>query len=90
MFHNTVIIILCKVIWKNINLFVNILGSKYAIVASKFQKCDFEIYLSDYEIAIGNSKGKSLEDYFKGRVDKAYVTKKSKNNKKGQKVLYIF
>lgn len=78
-----------KEVWNNINQSINVLGSKYAIVASKLQKCDFEINLNDYEIAIGNSLGKSLGDYLKGRVDKACAIKKTQGNKKEQKIKIV-
>lgn len=78
-----------KIEWKNIDSAINVLGSKYAIVASKLQKCDFEIDLSDYEIAIGNSKGKKLGDYFKGRIDKACAIKTFKKDNKIQKVKIV-
>lgn len=75
--------------YKEINKAINVLGSKYAIVANKLQKCDFEINLYDYEIAIGNSKGKPLGDYLKGRVDKACAIRTSKATKKVQKVKIV-
>lgn len=68
-----------KETWNDINLSINVLGSKYAIIANKLQKCDLEINLNDYEIAIGNSLEKNLGDYLKGRVDKACAIKTTKN-----------
>lgn len=67
-------------IWKNIDPNINVYGSKYALVIKNLQKCDFEIDLNDYEIAIGNSKEKNLADYLNGRVDKACATKRKSNN----------
>lgn len=66
--------------WKNIDTNVNVYGSKYALVIKNLQKCDFEIDLSNYEIAIGNSKGKNLADYLNGRVDKACAIKRKYSN----------
>ena len=67
-------------IWESIDPNNNVYGSKYALVIKKLQKCDFEIDLNDYEIAIGNSKEKNLVDYLNGRVDKACATKRKSNN----------
>lgn len=78
-----------KKIWNNIDLSINVLGSKYAIVAKKLQKCDLEINLNDYEIAIGNSIGKNLGDYLKGRVDKACAVKSTKKANKNQKIKIV-
>ena len=66
-------------IWKNMDSNINVYGSKYALVIKNLQKCDFEIDLGNYEIAIGNSKGKNLADYLNGRVDKACAIERKNN-----------
>lgn len=78
-----------KETWNDINLSINVLGSKYAIVANKLQKCDLEINLNDYEIGVGNSLGKNLGDYLKGRVDKACAIKTSKKISDVQKIKIV-
>lgn len=78
-----------KKIWNDIYLPINVLGSKYAIVANKLQKCDLEINLNNYEIAIENSQGKNLGDYLKGRVDKACAIKTTKKSNKEQKIKIV-
>lgn len=50
---------------------IHVLGSKYALVFDQLRRCDMDINLCDYEIGIGNSKGKKLNEYLNGRVDKA-------------------
>lgn len=66
--------------WESIDTNVNVYGSKYALVIKNLQKCDFDINLSDYEIAIGKSKGKNLTNYLNGRVDKACASERKKCN----------
>lgn len=45
----------------------NIIIMKYGYHAN----VDFSVNLCNYEVGIGNSKGKSLKEYFCGRLDKA-------------------
>ena len=80
-----------KYTWSNFNSEVNVYGSKYALVIKNLQKCNFEIDLKDYEIAVGKSKGKNLSEYLQGRVDKACAIKniKDKNNSKKIKIVMI-
>ncbi len=80
-----------KCTWSNFNSKVNVYGSKYALIIKNLQKCNFEINLKDYEIAIGKSKGKNLSEYLQGRVDKACAIKniKDKNNSKKIKIVMI-
>ena len=69
-----------KVNWQPISSTVNVLGSKFAIVAKNLKQCDFELDLNNYEIAIGNSEEKNLALYLNGRVDKACARKIKKNS----------
>lgn len=57
--------------WQTIEDGIKVLGSKYAIVCKNLEKCNFQIDLSQYVIPVGNSQGKLLSEYVKGRVDKA-------------------
>lgn len=81
-----------KLTWQPIEPGINVYGSRYALVIHNLQECDFEIDLYDYEIAIGDSKGKNLAEYLNGRVDKACAIKKentSSNNSKKIKIVMI-
>ena len=80
-----------KYTWLNFNSKINVYGSKYALIIKNLQKCNFEIDLKDYEIAIGKSKGKNLSEYLRGRVDKACAIKniKDKNYSKKVKIIMI-
>lgn len=60
-----------KIEWDSVPKGIKILGSKYAIICKNIIVCDFFIDLANYVIPIGNSKGKILSDYMRGRVDKA-------------------
>lgn len=71
-----------KVKCHKINPNINILGSKYALVAKYLEKCDFLLDLNSYEVAIGNSRGKNLSSYLTGRVDKACAIKRKKEENK--------
>lgn len=57
--------------WKKIPEEINVLGSKYAITCNSFNSCNFDLNLSSYKVAVGNSVNKSLAEYMRGRVDKA-------------------
>lgn len=76
-------------IWNNIDTKINVFGSKYALVINNLQKCDFYINLSEYEIAIGNSKGKNLAEYLNGRVDKACASKINNTNEEIRKIKIV-
>lgn len=60
-----------KTTWEPIPDGIKVIGSKYAIVCSSIRQCNFCIDLSKYTVPIGNSTGKRLSDYIRGRVDKA-------------------
>lgn len=60
-----------KCSWQNIPEEIKVIGSKYAIICEELVECSIQLDLSDYKIAVGNSKNKSLCGYFRGRVDKA-------------------
>lgn len=72
--------------WAPIPVGIKVTGSKYAIICSNLQKCDFEINLNDYEVAIGPSKGKNASDYIVYRIDKGCLFKKTKDNSHGRKI----
>lgn len=57
--------------WVAFDPAINVLGSKFALCIKDLQICDFELDLADYEVAVGASKGKPLNEYIRFRVDKA-------------------
>lgn len=57
--------------WVEFDPAINVLGSKFALCIKDLQICDFELDLADYEVAVGASKGKPLNEYIRFRVDKA-------------------
>jgi hypothetical protein len=66
------------VTWKPIPPGIRVTGSRYALVLDEIQPGDLEIVLDDYEIALGNSRGKNAADYLKGHIDKACLVRGSK------------
>lgn len=74
-----------KLQWNNIPPEIKVVGSKYALICRNLKECKLEMDLANYVIAVGQSKGKLLQEYLKGRVDKACArfeesTKKIKGN----------
>jgi len=57
--------------WEKVPKAINVLGSRYALCIRDLREADAKLSLSDTQVALGNSKGKSGTDYIKGRVDKA-------------------
>lgn len=60
-----------KINWEPIPNEIKVLGSKFAIVCSSIEQCDFNLDLSSYIVPVGNSRGRKLSQYIQGRVDKA-------------------
>lgn len=58
-------------IWNPLPYGVIVTSSRYAIVCRSLRRVDRELNLSEYEVAVGPSKGKPLSVYFRHRVDKA-------------------
>lgn len=56
-------------------------SSKYALVCKNLKEVDFDINLNDYEVGIGNNKGKSFEEYIGHRIDKGCAIKKKNSSK---------
>ena len=69
--------------WHKIPDGIEVAGSDKAIVCNRLVETDINIDLSSYEVAVGPSKGKSVENYFSGRVDKACATLKESPRKSG-------
>lgn len=68
-------------LWMTLPEGIKVVGSKYAVVCDDLVECDIQINLNDYAIAVGNSRQKPLNDYLKGRVDKACASLKTKDDK---------
>lgn len=62
--------------WNKMPDGIEVTGSDKAIVCDKLVETDINIDLGSYKVAIGPSKGRSVEEYFSGRVDKACATLK--------------
>lgn len=56
--------------WEPIPTGIEVTGSKYAIVLDEITPGQLDLNLSDFEVGIGPSCGKSAAQYVKGRVDK--------------------
>lgn len=57
--------------WTPIPNGIRVASSRFALVLAKLKRVNLEIDISQYKIAYGPSKGKSLGGYLRGRVDKA-------------------
>lgn len=45
-------------------------GSKFALICTSFESCDFELDLAHYQVPIGKSKGQLLSNYICGHTTK--------------------
>lgn len=45
-------------------------GSKFALICTSFESCDFELDLANYQVPIGKSKGQLLSNYICGHTTK--------------------
>lgn len=57
-------------IWKLIPDPLKVSSSKFALICSSFVQCDILLNLTQYEVPVGNSKGRRLSDYISGRITK--------------------
>lgn len=57
--------------WEPVPAEINVRGSRYALCIKSLERVDAELPLGATRVALGNSKGKSGQDYIRGRVDKA-------------------
>jgi len=62
--------------WEPIPDGINCTGSKYAVVIEELEPGDLDFNLSNFSVDIGPNRGKSAEEYIKGRVDKACLVGK--------------
>lgn len=63
------------VTWKPIPDGILVTGSRYALVLDEIRPGDLEIVLDEYQVALGNSRGKSAADYLQGHIDKACLVR---------------
>jgi hypothetical protein len=66
------------VTWKPIPDGIRVTGSRYALVLDEIRPGDLEITLEEYEIALGNSRGKNAANYLRGHIDKACLVRGSR------------
>ena len=57
--------------WYPVPRGINVLGSRYALCIGSLYHADWDLALDQTQVVIGKSKGRSGEEYIKGRVDKA-------------------
>lgn len=58
---------------------MDVYGSPKAIVCADFVECNMPLSLDDYEVSLGNSKGRRLSSYISGRVDKGCASRVKTN-----------
>lgn len=68
---------------------INVYGSKYALCFKDIQKCNFELDLNAYEIAVGASRGKILGEYIKARVDKGCADRVTAQKRQEKRIVHI-
>jgi hypothetical protein len=57
--------------WQLLPIGIHVIASRYALVMTNLRRCDAEIDLMSYSIAIGPKRGRPLGAYVRYRVDKA-------------------
>jgi hypothetical protein len=57
--------------WQEVPAPINVLGSRFALCITNLREEAGALRVGNTRVAIGNSKGKSGEEYIRGRVDKA-------------------
>lgn len=62
--------------WKPIPNDINVTGSRYALILDEIKAGDLDFYPNQYEVGVGPSRGKSAQDYIRGRVDKGCLIKR--------------
>jgi len=66
--------------WQEIPSTINCVGSRYALVIKDLHAEEFDLDLSQTQVAIGNSTGLNGKAYIRGRVDKACLEVTSEGN----------
>ena len=56
--------------WDQVPSGVEVRGSRFALVLDELKLDEFEIDLSDFEVGLGQSRGKKASEYVKGQNDK--------------------
>ena len=75
--------------WKEIPKGINVIGSKYAIICDDLIECNLQINLNNYTVAVGKSFQRPLQEYFRGRVDKACALYNVNTHSKNQTFVQI-
>jgi hypothetical protein len=60
--------------WQDVPKGIQVRGSRYAVVLDEIKDGDLSLDLMDYQVAVGQSTGKSAAKYIGGRIDKACIT----------------
>ena len=68
---------------------VAVLGSKYALICNSFMECNFQLNLSDYNVAVGSNQGKRLSQFIRSRVDKGCGIRVKRENFEDDKFVTI-
>jgi len=58
-------------LWRPLPEWVELTGSKYAVLARHLRKADLTISLNDYRVMTGDQPGKRLGEYVRYQVNKA-------------------
>ena len=66
--------------WEPLPEGVQVTGSRYAFVLDEIKPGELDLDLGEYEIGIGPSRGKSAEDYLKGRTDKGCLIRSARSH----------
>ena len=66
------------VTWEPIPDGIEVTGSRYALVLGEIRPGELELSLNEFEIGVGPSRGRSAQDYLKGRIDKACLVRSPK------------
>lgn len=69
--HRAQLFSLDKKIWEPIPKGVNVTNSKYAVICSSFEDCDFDIDISQYILPFANPKNCRMSNYLGWRKNKA-------------------
>lgn len=78
-----------KISWDDMPDGIEVLGSKFAIVCNSLKQVDFDLDLAEYDVPIGASKGKRLNDYIHSHVDKACGVRKVSADISSSSIVHI-
>ncbi|AZD05462.1 hypothetical protein C4K26_0021 [Pseudomonas chlororaphis] len=56
--------------WEAVPRGIEVRGSRFALVLDELRLDEFEVNLNDFEVGLGQSRGKAASEYLKGQNDK--------------------